>query len=104
MSAPSAGEILGMPVLPIPRRGEPEALPEPLPSPYREALEQLRAPIPAAWVDPRTPPPDREQLLITDTGADFFPRGIVALLISAGGIGKTQVICQLAVAVAAGRP
>lgn len=83
---------------------EPEALPEALPSPYREALEQLREPIPAAWVDPRTPPPDREQLLITDTGEDFLPRGIVALLISAGGIGKTQAICQLAVAVAAGRP
>jgi hypothetical protein len=86
---------------------EPPPPPPPPPdeqaAPFGVVLEQLHEPIPAAWVDPSVSPPVREQLLTTEIYGDFLPRGIVALLIAAGGIGKTQALCQLAVAVAAGR-
>lgn len=69
---------------------------------YAAALAQADAPIPRAWVEES--PPEREQLLITDTGQDFLARGIVAQLIAAGGVGKTFLLCHLAASIASGRP
>ena len=52
----------------------------------------------------KAPPPEREYLLtrISDAGREvgFFPRGKVGMLIGEGGVGKTMVLAQLAIAIA----
>jgi hypothetical protein len=70
----------------------------------RAALVALGEPIPAAWCDPFSPPPRLEQVLVTATGGDYLPRGKTGGFIGAGGLGKTEALVALAVAVAAGRP
>lgn len=58
------------------------------------------------WLD--TDPPPLPRLLSCDAGdgthAPFLALGKVAMLASPGGVGKTQALLQLAIAVASGRP
>jgi hypothetical protein len=56
----------------------------------------------ASWFDKR--PPDRRYLLKHPNGDGLLPLGKAGTLSSAGGVGKTNAIVQLAVSVAAGRP
>lgn len=72
-------------------------VPESLPNPFDAimkfvTLDELSA-----------PPPDREYLLTRYSGSGFvgfFPRGKVGMLIGEGGVGKTMVLAQLAIAIA----
>lgn len=52
------------------------------------------------WLD--SPPPPRNVLLRAPSGAPAMLRGEVAILASAGGVGKTQAATQLALAIAHG--
>lgn len=53
-----------------------------------------------------SPPPKKTMLLdyINDQGATqgFLPKGIVAMLVGAGGVGKTHLLSQLAISIATG--
>jgi hypothetical protein len=53
-------------------------------------------------------PPPKQMLLeyATDEGkiVGFLPKGIVAMLVGAGGVGKTHLLSQLAISVATGTP
>jgi hypothetical protein len=54
-----------------------------------------------------SPPPKKPMLLeyINDQGntQGFLPKGIVAMLVGAGGVGKTHLLSQLALSIATGR-
>ena len=67
-------------------------------------LGDLWAPMPSEWLS--EPPPPREWLLVktSDHAEDMgvLPRGVVGLLASAGGVGKTMLVSQLALLVGAG--
>ena len=60
------------------------------------------------WLDPNNPPPPMPRLLTAKDArgedACFLPLGRTAMLVAPGGVGKTQALMQLAVAVATGRP
>jgi len=71
-----------------------------------DSSEWLRAAwntVPSKWVEDDAPP--MEWLFdADDSGAGLVPRGKVALLVSEGGTGKSQLAIQAAVSVATGRP
>ncbi|MBU0609495.1 MAG: AAA family ATPase [Armatimonadetes bacterium] len=64
------------------------------------------------WLDALTPPEPRTWLLTRDEYGDdgrprpvgLLPLGKVGMIAAAGGVGKTMTLCQLALAVAVGRP
>lgn len=99
-----------------PGEGEQAGAPEPLPLPVAPsplALDDLDADG-ADWLSGPRPKPTPMLLTLPkygdpnapprtdDPGA--LPRGKVALLVSPGGVGKTALLCQLALSVATGRP
>lgn len=67
-------------------------------------LGDLWAPMPSEWLS--EPPPPREWLLVQtkDQAEDLgvLPRNVVGMLASAGGVGKTMLVSQLALLVASG--
>lgn len=67
-------------------------------------LGDLWAPMPSEWLS--EPPPPREWLLVQtkDQAEDLgvLPRNVVGMLASAGGVGKTMLVCQLALLVGSG--
>jgi len=62
----------------------------------RKALNLIK-PVPHKWFT--EPAPELPQLLKVN-GNDYLPRGTVGMIVSEGGIGKTQAMIQLAVSVA----
>lgn len=69
------------------------------------ALDRSRAPKARAWLLEREPRNDDERRGLPVGGlVGVMPLGKVGLLASAGGVGKTMALCQLAISVAAGVP
>jgi RecA-family ATPase len=69
------------------------------------AFDRARQPKARAWLLEREPRNDDERSGLMPGGlVGVLPLGKVGLLASAGGVGKTMALCQLAIAVAAGVP
>jgi DNA replication protein DnaC len=55
-------------------------------------------------VEPQKKPMLLEYSPLDGISKDFLPKGIVAMLVGAGGVGKTHLLMQLAISVASGTP
>lgn len=80
-------------------------IPNPSGSAAVEALQRLGLKSVAdwRWLEPDNEAPPLRTLLRQRDGAAFLPQGIVAMLASPGGTGKSWALVQLAVSIASGK-